>query len=171
MRVLRPTRSKFFKRILGIFLSLTLFISFPAALVSAVAFPLDGEGRFFDVYNMIADPDTSAPPTSLSDTDISDALIWTDKTVSADGGQPDEFLVTLSALSQSFRVNSYVEPSDTVFIIDVSGSMTEIVPGYGRSRIAMLVDALNEAIGILQTLITGLPLWHMAAAAAELPGL
>ncbi|MEY8537811.1 SpaA isopeptide-forming pilin-related protein [Lactococcus muris] len=81
---------------------------------------------------------------------VDDGRVWTDKTVYRLGG-PTDFEVTLSALSQSVPTREgYQIPADTVFTIDVSGSMTKIDPGAGRSRIALLVDALNEAIGILQ---------------------
>ncbi|MCL2222214.1 MAG: VWA domain-containing protein, partial [Oscillospiraceae bacterium] len=95
-----------------------------------------------------------------------DGRIWTDKSVNANkafiydglGGtvdsiiaQPDELLVTLSALSQTINIRDIiVEPSDTVFVIDVSGSMhVNSVPGDGRSRIEVLIDALNDAIQML----------------------
>lgn len=103
----------------------------------------------------VSDPDTD----SLADmgfTDVPgahDGRIWTDKTVRHDLGSldDDQFEVTLSALAQSAPIRAgYQIPADTVFTIDVSGSMTRVDPGAGRSRIALLVDALNEAIGILQ---------------------
>ena len=103
----------------------------------------------------ISDPDTD----SLADMGFSDVpsahdgRIWTDKTVRHDLGSldDDQFEVTLSALAQSAPIRAgYQIPADTVFTIDVSGSMTRVDPGAGRSRIALLVDALNEAIGILQ---------------------
>jgi len=95
-----------------------------------------------------------------------DGRMWTDKSVNSDqafiydstGGvidvvnaTDDEFLVTLSALSQTINSqNIIVEPSDTVFVIDVSGSMaTNTVPGDGRSRVAVVIDALNDAINML----------------------
>jgi len=97
-----------------------------------------------------------------------DGRIWTDKSVNANqafiydtlGGvvgveavqrEGTEFLVTYSALSQTVNTtNIIVEPSDTVFVIDVSGSMvSNNVPGDGRSRIAVIVEALNNAIKML----------------------
>ena len=82
-----------------------------------------------------------------------DGRIWTDKTVRHDLGslEDDQFEVTLSALAQSApRRTGYQIPADTVFTIDVSGSMTRVDSGEQRSRIALLIDALNEAISILQ---------------------
>jgi len=102
----------------------------------------------FDAGSRVADPDTS---TQMGFSDIPrlhDGRIWTDKSVSVGPGT-DDFTVTLSALSQSFPVtDGYVVPADTVFIIDVSGSMYQYSIN-GRTRIAVLVDALNEAISIL----------------------
>lgn len=99
----------------------------------------------------VADPATDDVANIFSNLPaVDDGRVWTDKTVRPIGGQTD-FEVTLSALSQSVPTREgYQIPADTVFTIDVSGSMTKIDPGAGRSRIALLVDALNEAIGILQ---------------------
>ena len=97
----------------------------------------------------ISDPDTSAPANmGFNDTPGQhDGRIWTDKSVDTGPGQ--DFTITLSALSQSFPIrDGYAIPADTVFIIDVSGSMYQETIG-GRPRIAVLVDALNEAIEIL----------------------
>jgi len=99
-------------------------------------------------------------------TPANDGRVWTDKSVNAaqafiydNAGSvvdtvrapANEFLVTLSALSQSINIEQIiVEPSDTVFVIDASGSMaTNTVPGDGRSRVAVVIDALNDAINML----------------------
>jgi len=101
-------------------------------------------------------------------TPANDGRVWTDKSVNAvqafiydnAGGvvdtiqaPPNEFLVTLSALSQSINIeNIIVEPSDTVFIIDVSGSMvSNTVPGTNpvQTRIQVVISALNDAINML----------------------
>ena len=83
---------------------------------------------------------------------IDDGRIWTDKTVTL-GSELDEFDITLSALGQSFNIETDVPvPSDTVIIIDVSASMRTNNVGTGpsaRSRIAVLVDALNVSIRTL----------------------
>ena len=107
-------------------------------------------GTGIDIINREVDPPTSGQMGFSNLYSVHDGRIWTDKTVRAGTG-PDEFNVTLSALAQSFPLSSgYTIPADTVFIIDISGSMTGTDPGQSRSRIALLVDALNEAIGILQ---------------------
>lgn len=102
-------------------------------------------------------------------TSDNDGRVWTDKSVNMNqafiydtlGGvagvetssKPEEFLVTYSALSQSVNItNIIVEPSDTVFVIDVSGSMvSNTVPGTSplQTRIQVVVSALNDAIGML----------------------
>ncbi|MCL2673867.1 MAG: VWA domain-containing protein, partial [Defluviitaleaceae bacterium] len=123
---------------------------------------------FSSAFNMLADPDTSIPV--FNNTPAEDGRIWTDKSVNIGtafiydiAGRPvdsvsasaDEFLVTLSALGQSFSVDAIIEPSDTVFIIDVSASMyINRVPGTTRSRIDVLVEALNVAI---QTILDANP--------------
>jgi len=102
-------------------------------------------------------------------TDDNNGRIWTDKSVNvgrafiydAMGGiagvetstDMNEFLITYSALSQTVNeTQMYTIPSDTVFVIDVSGSMaSNTVPGTSpaQSRIAVTVDALNYAINEL----------------------
>jgi uncharacterized protein YegL len=115
----------------------------------------------------VADPDTSARSGSetvrteqmgfINIPGIHDGRIWADKTVRVPAtppGQDDEFIVTLSALSQTFStMEGYTIPSDTVIIIDVSGSMREEAyrnPVTNRLRIDELIEALNEVIDLLQ---------------------
>ena len=96
-----------------------------------------------------ADPDTSRDMGFVDVPRVHDGRIWTDKSVGV-GADSDDFSVTLSALSQSFPITAgFAIPADTVFVIDVSGSMADTDPGAGASRISLLIDALNEAIGIL----------------------
>jgi len=121
----------------------------------------------FDVVDKVADPDTWGRPPNQTQMGfiellkIHDGRIWTDKTVRTSGGfggfpaatQPDEFVVTFSALSQiSPQMEGYQIPTDTVFIIDVSGSMRQMRDaGDNRMRIDVLIEALNEAVAILQS--------------------
>jgi len=105
-----------------------------------------------DYSNRVADPDTSSP-AHMGFLDIPwlhDGRIWTDKSVRVNTEpDADDFSVTLSVLSQSYTASTgYVIPTDTVFIIDMSGSMYQENIGE-RPRVAVLVDALNEAINIL----------------------
>ncbi|MCL2865229.1 MAG: hypothetical protein FWE25_06805 [Lachnospiraceae bacterium] len=163
-------------RFLSVLLVLILLCSIPppiASLVRAadIQSAMATATPFSTVFEMVSDPDTSIPTWSntvdpTTGTPIENGRIWTDKSVNVvsapifdASGKPtdavmaaeDEFLVTLSALSQSYTVEALIEPSDTVFVIDVSGSMTTLVGTSGRSRIAVVVDALNEAIGMLMT--------------------
>jgi len=102
------------------------------------------------ISGRITDPDTSTTMGFVDVPRVHDGRIWTDKSVTQ-GGEADDFTVTLSALSQSFSITEgYAIPADTVFVIDVSGSMAGIDPGAGAPRISLLVDALNEAMSILQ---------------------
>jgi len=160
-----------FKRMLCVFLVITVLSSVSLAAVVAGMYAneasVDGIGSsgipFSEVFDMQSDPDSSN--AVFLNMPIDNGRIWTDKSVNRDRAfiydmagkpidsvvaNPDEFLVTFSALSQSFTTDAIVEPSDTVFVIDVSGSMyTNTVPGSGtpaRTRIAVMVDALNLAI-------------------------
>jgi len=133
--------------------------------VSSLAMVSDLDSSNFSFSNAIRPGMTDI---TFVNTPQNDGRVWTDKSVNNDrafiydtsGGvvssvpaPANEFLVTLSALSQSINIqNIIVEPSDTVFVIDVSGSMvTNSVPGDGRSRIAVVIDALNDAINMLMT--------------------
>jgi len=130
---------------------------FAAALLFPANVPLymsyaESPSFIIDYESRVADPDTSSPSNMgfLNIPRLHDGRVWTDKSVQVnpDPGA-DDFIVTLSALSQSFSLSeNYVVPTDTVFIIDVSGSMYMESIG-GRPRIAVLVDALNEAVQIL----------------------
>jgi hypothetical protein len=103
-----------------------------------------------NITNRVADPDTSNNTGFIDIHRLHDGRIWTDKTVQ-EGTADDEFDITLSALAQSFPLTEgYAIPADTVFVIDVSGSMSGIDEGVGRRRIDLLIEALNEAINILQ---------------------
>jgi len=132
------------------------------------------EGKVSDIdtsnFMFVNESDVSSMPANYQFVNRSsnDGRIWTDKSVNASyafiydtlGGvvgaeatspTAPEFLVTYSALSQTItKTNIIVEPSDTVFVIDVSGSMvSNTVPGDGRSRIAVIVEALNSAIKMI----------------------
>jgi len=149
-----------FKRHLGVTL-LTGFVLISLLLAATllpgdpVAFGLPvsaspASATTLEVTGKVADPNTSTDMRFVDVPMIHDGRIWTDKSVDTGSGE-DDFVVTFSALSQTFPVTAgYQIPADTVFVIDVSGSMTNIDPGAGRRRISILVEALNEAIAILQ---------------------
>ncbi|MCL2492213.1 MAG: hypothetical protein FWE87_05645, partial [Coriobacteriia bacterium] len=120
-------------------------------------------------YNKLSDPDTSNSSVVFDTTTMENGRLWVDKSVNADGApiydsdgslnetivpEPDEFMVTLSALSEAYAINAIFEPIDAVFIVDVSGSMTYGFEGdtegaTGERRIDALAEALNEAFTIL----------------------
>ena len=72
--------------------------------------------------------------------------IWTDKSVTV--GSNNNFLITYSALATSKAVTGQTNaPVDVVFVIDTSGSMSEVVSNSDRtSRIVATIDALNASI-------------------------
>jgi len=173
-------KSVCFFLVLTLFLSLFVFdtgdfIDVPVA--EALSTGTDGismEGKVSDLdtsnFLFVNEADAGAKPPNYQflNRSANDGRIWTDKSVNADvayiydtlGGvvgvegvrrESTDFLVTYSALSQTVNTkNIIVEPSDTVFVIDVSGSMaSNNVPGDGRSRIAVVVEALNNAIAML----------------------
>jgi len=112
------------------------------------SYAADSPDFSIDPSTKVADPDTSSHMGFNDMPGFHDGRIWIDKSV-VTGTGADDFTITLSALSQSFYItDGYVIPADTTFIIDVSGSMYQESIG-GRPRIAALVEALNEAIGIL----------------------
>ena len=160
--------------ILSLFL-FTLSTSDSSLVASAAPLPSD-----IIQISKISDIDTSNflfvseaegrrnPMYPYVNTPHNDGRMWTDKTVNAtqafiydttgsvvdvirpDAATPQEFLVTLSALSQTINSEDIiVEPTDTVFIIDVSGSMVNNnVPGSSpaQTRIQLTIRALNAAI-------------------------
>ena len=150
---LKINEKKSLKKALSILLAVTLLTS----ILAAYAMPRtlgagDAPDFTVDPASRVADPDTRNTMGFLNSS-AHDGRVWTDKTVEKDANS-DGFLVTLSALSQVFpATESYVVPADTVFVIDVSGSMGDpdlaIGGAGGPVRIQVLVEALNEAIGIL----------------------
>ncbi|MDR0490832.1 MAG: S-layer homology domain-containing protein [Oscillospiraceae bacterium] len=119
---------------------------------------------YSSVFNKLSDPGAGADSGGFLPSTLQNGRLWTDKTVSADkaviydlAGKPvngivakaDEFLITLSALSQSYNIDAIVEPTDTVFILDVSASMYINKLDNGKSRVEAMIDSLNDAIGTL----------------------
>jgi hypothetical protein len=116
--------------------------------------------QYDDIYEMTADPSTSRFAEYFTPATLDNGRLWADKSVSANSetfynidGKPlltvdsekDEFLVTMSTLSQSYTIETVVEPTDAVFIIDVSASM-DIYKLGNVSRATVMVGALNDAI-------------------------
>ncbi|MDR0513859.1 MAG: VWA domain-containing protein, partial [Coriobacteriaceae bacterium] len=150
------------------FLAIVLTATAPSPLTGALAAP--GQQRAWAASPASAfllseakqsDPDTSDLLALLAPDTLENGRIWTDKSVNADralitdvAGNPlnavdvsgtTDFAVTLSALSQGYSVKTVVEPSDVVFILDVSWSM--ITNNLGsQTRAQVMVGALNNAI-------------------------
>jgi len=108
---------------------------------------------FLGLAGTVADPITMHQSGFAADETALDqnGRIWTDKSVAV--ASEGEFHITLSAQSQSFQQSAIAEPTDTVFVIDVSRSMYVFQVGQ-RSRVAALVDALNMA---MQTILQANP--------------
>jgi len=135
----------------SLYISVTALLIAFVSILSAIVLANTPDTEI-EYDSRVADPDTSTP-SEMGFSDIPwlhDGRIWTDKSVLANT-EPgaNDFTVTLSALSQSYPLyDGYIVPTDTVFIVDMSGSMyQESIDG--RPRVAALVDALNEAIEIL----------------------
>ncbi len=110
------------------------------------------ENKFFSVFNGEDYPV------------VNDGKILTDKSVIYMGDDygafesydPDTFSVTLSALSQDYKISDTDQvkvPADVVFVIDVSGSMSSPANGSsGTTRREAVVNAVNSA---MTTILTG----------------
>ncbi len=143
------TKNRLSNRILSIFLCLAMLVSY-----------LPGVGLFANAadtgLNMLADPSTMHAwqnffPISGNLTTENAGGVWTDKSVFADDkafadvgitAGANRFLVALSAIGSNMTVTGSASvPTDTMLVLDVSGSMS----GDGRD----LVDAANETIQAL----------------------
>jgi hypothetical protein len=150
------------KKILAIILTIAIIIG--AIPIISLA---DGNTSYYGgnsqyIYEMTADEDTG----SLTEAELenlgfgnrdNDGMVWTDKSVTPDGGG---FNVTLRALSQEYVSSvssvSYkpAPAADVVFVLDFTGSMTnsninnDDGTTYG-TRLKALVDATNEAIDVI----------------------
>ena len=91
----------------------------------------------------VADPDTSDIENSFNNSAADDGKIVTDKSVNHI--EEDMFEVTLSGLGQAFQTSRVVENGkklDVVFVLDVSGSMSQ----YRSQRYKNMVNAVNTAM-------------------------
>ncbi|MDR1825698.1 MAG: VWA domain-containing protein [Bifidobacteriaceae bacterium] len=154
----RPTRlcaALFLSAILPATLAAGLTLGVPAASGTG------DSGTAEPTITKVVDPATigTMPPATLSTQNV--GRIWTDKTVStgpieltsgnAAVQNTGDFLVALSALSSSSRVTGVAEtPLDVVFVLDLSGSMSDsISAGDPAPKYQTLVRLLNQAIGDL----------------------
>lgn len=83
--------------------------------------------------------------------------VWTDKSVEVNDTDKDNpyFNITYSALAASQSISGQTDvPIDVVFVIDLSGSMSNANSGMdnGKSRIANTIDAVNDSIDKLMSL-------------------
>ena len=155
---MRKGSYSFTKRVLAMLLSVVLVLS----LIPTVGVPAraDDQPTMGIIKTEVDDPTLDSWKNIFSPTDINTEHvggIWTDKSVltqnnlSALGNVPgltigkDNFLVALSALAaNSVIVGQGSKPTDTVFVLDVSGSMstTEL-----RSMVAATNNAIHTLLG------------------------
>jgi len=165
-------KARAIKKSLVLFCSIVLVFSMVVGLGPLQAFADDDQS---DVpwqqgdFVKVSDSNTSNTTNYFSSTTMENGRLWTDKSVDASEAiiydssgsiigshtaEADEFLITLSALSEAYSINRLMDPLDAVFMVDVSGSMTysfegEVEGAAGNMRIDALVEALNEAVFLL----------------------
>ena len=164
--------NKYIKRILALMVFLLLLVNVDIQGASGVG--PGWSGSFSDAFMKVADPDTSFASGRFNDTSIENGRVWADKTVFT-GSAPvhsildtpiktynvndDEFMVAISALSQSFNIQTVVAPIDVVFVIDVSSSMAAQPSGASTpstcnndscaSKGYLMIQSLNMAMNTL----------------------
>lgn len=164
-------KKKRHRRLLSLFLTFAMALSMAGSMSAYAADGTqDGDGsapaRTATAGAVrTADGDTTDAYT-LGEPDSTryDGRVWVDKSVSAEDSvgfgngktvqNNSDFLVTYSALATSMKLDGQA-PTDTVFILDLSASMTwgydksgESVP-QKQSRLQAMVDSMNSAIDIL----------------------
>ena len=158
---MKKNLSEIIRRSLSMLLVMVFIFSMtPFTFIPIFAAP-DENPLYSAALNKHADPGTNNSTKYFYPSTLENGRIWTDKTVSADNSviydiagnpakiidaKPNEFLITLSALSQSYTVDTVVEPTDSVFVLDVSASMYINKLDNEKSRVEMMVEALNAAI-------------------------
>lgn len=150
---------KFTKKLLSVFLCLALLFSYLPSL-SVNVFAAEGSNSY---YNRVVDANTMDgwkeyfPLTSTQNDPLSTENaggVWTDKSVFSNADafpqsvtmvdDSKNFLTALSAVAANKEVVGYsTVPTDTVFILDLSNSMS-------GNDVTDLVDATNDAIKSLQ---------------------
>ncbi|MBO7217824.1 MAG: VWA domain-containing protein, partial [Clostridia bacterium] len=138
---------KLTKKIISIIVTIALIMSYLPTMLTAAA-------AAGDTYNRVADPSTMDGWKNyfdLSNLDTSNAGgVWTDKSVFTDASafpnsvtmidDGKNFLTALSAIAANKEVVGYsTVPTDTVFVLDLSQSMT-------TSDVRDLVDSTNAAM-------------------------
>jgi len=148
----------------------TFFCVLPFLLMAS-----DGTEAYRTVYPMVNDPATFIQTDYFRTNTLDNGKIWIDKSVGLDKqtfygtdgstvintvtGNTDEFIVTMSAMSQGYDVEiDWPIAVDAVFVIDLSGSMAlygmqaDAAPPAGQpTRDVLLVEALNTALDEIMT--------------------
>lgn len=161
----KVAKKKRHRRLLSLFLTFAMALSMAGSMSSYAADGTqDGDGSA-PARTATADGDTTDAYTlGKPDSTRYDGRVWVDKSVSAEDSvdfengktvqNNSDFLVTYSALATSMNTVGQT-PTDTVFILDLSASMTW---GYDKSgeavsqdssRLQAMVDSMNSAIDIL----------------------
>ena len=167
----KVAKKKRHRRLLSLFLTFAMALSMAGSMSAYAADGTqDGDGsapaRTATAGAVrTADGDTTDAYTlGKPDSTRYDGRVWVDKSVSAEDSvdfgngktvqNNSDFLVTYSALATSMNTVGQT-PTDTVFILDLSASMTW---GYDKSgeavsqensRLQAMVDSMNSAIDIL----------------------
>ena len=139
-------------------------------MILAMVIGLMPQGSVYALEDKQSDGNTTTTYTnSLGDNASTQyaGRVWTDKTVydgnatfTEDVGEvtiknDSDFLVAYSALASSQSISGQTQvPVDVVFVIDLSGSMSNASSGMdnGKSRIANTVDAVNNSIDELMAM-------------------
>lgn len=132
-----------------------LCLLLPAGTAQAAAVR-DADASTVNQWKKYFDPASGANSTLYA------GGVWTDKSVFLDAASakealglssplstqdPEHFMAVLSAIASTKSVHGrYAVPTDTVFVLDMSGSMT------AQQRLDNMVPALNNAIGRLMDL-------------------
>ncbi len=145
------TKTNVCNRLLSIFLCLAILLAYvPASVFYAEAIP--AENRVADPSTMDDWKDFFLPADGSLSTENAGG-VWTNKSVLMDAAtlagitkdDAESFLVALSAIASNKTITGMsTTPSDTMLVLDVSGSMSN----YGST----LVQAANEAIHALLTM-------------------
>ncbi len=149
---MNTTKTTIPKKVVSILLSILLIVSCMPVAISAAA-----EGVATDTR--VADPSTMDNWKMYFGEDVVNTEnaggIWTDKSVFKDASEldgvtmkeNDNFLVALSAVATNKSITGYSHiPTDTMLVLDVSGSMNS----SNNNAVNDLISAANKAIKTLQ---------------------
>ncbi len=148
------TKTRFTKRLISILVCLALLLAYIPVYASTVSAASTG-------FTKVADPNTMDAWKNFFGPDVLSTEnaggIWTDKSVMTDVSalpgvtkdNENSFLVALSAIGSNMTVTGVSNvPTDTVLVLDVSGSMNN---NNGNNDVAQeLVESANVTIQSLQ---------------------